>query len=188
VRVKSAPTEAESYSTTSSRITGGIALFIGLVCLIDIVVEWRTRTGLITAALIALVMVLAYVGLIRPSMTLSPDRLRVHNHLRDHEVPWADVEGTDVADVLRVQLPGRRLRCPGVQLMMRDLRKQRYGRLKTEDENTLTRAGFVVSRIEHHIDHYAKSSTGEVVTRWAKPELITAGVLALIAVVAWLAG
>jgi hypothetical protein len=186
--VSSAPSEAETYTTPSSRITGFIALFIGLLLLVDIAWEWRTRPGLITAALIGVVMVLGYVGLIRPSVTLSPERLSIRNHLRDHDVPWADVEGADVADILRVELAGRRVRCPGVQLMMRDLRRQRYGRAKPDAQNSVTRAGFVVGRIEHHMEYYGKTSTGAVTTRWAVPELAAMGVLALVALVAWLAG
>jgi len=189
VPVSSAPSEAETYTTPSSRITGAIALFIGLLCLIDIVIEWRTRSGLITAALIGVVMVLAYIGLIRPSVTLSPQGLSIRNHLRDRQVPWERIEAADVADILRIQLAdGGRIRCAGVQLNMRDLRRQRYGRAKADAENSVTRAGLVVARVEHHIDHYGKSSTGEITTGWAVPELAVLGVLALVALVAWLAG
>lgn len=184
--MKSAPTEAESYATTSARITGGAAIVIGAVCLVDIAVEWRTRNGLITAAMIALAMVIAYVGLIRPSVTLSPERLVVRNHLRDHLVPWSHVQGVDVTDALRIQLPGRRLRCPGVQLVMRDMRRHRAGRVKDDDETSVSRASFVISRIEHHREHYTKTSTGQHDTRWAIPELALAGALSLVGVVAWL--
>jgi Bacterial PH domain len=186
--VKSVPTEAESYATTSTRITGGIAIVVGLICLVDIAIEWRTRGGLIAAAVIAFVMVVAYVGLIRPSVTLSPERLLVRNHLRDHAVPWSDVEGVDMADILWIQLPGRRLRCPGVQLMMRDMRRQRAGRIKPDRESSVSRAEFVVGRVEHHMHYYGKTSTGEVTSRWATPELVALGVFALIALVAWLIG
>jgi hypothetical protein len=188
VRVASTSTEAERYATTSSRITGGVAILFGLISLADIALEWRTRGGLIAAALIAMVMVLAYVGLIRPSVTLSPEQLSVRNHLRDHKVGWSHVEGVDVADILRIQLPDRRLRCPGVQLMMRDLRRQRVGRIREDRDSSITRAGFVVARVEHHMDYYSKTSTGEHVTRWAVPELALVGVFALVALVAWLAG
>jgi hypothetical protein len=182
------PTEAETYATTSSRITGGLAILIGVVCLVDIAIEWRTRSGLIAAALIAMVMVLAYIGLVRPSVTLSPEHLSVRNHLRDHTVGWSRVEGVDVGDILRVQLPGRRLRCPGVQLAMRDLRKQRVGRTRPDQDTSVSRASFVVARVEHHMEYYRKTSTGEHVSRWAVPELALVGIFGLIALITWLTG
>jgi hypothetical protein len=186
--VRSAPTEAESYATTSTRIIGGIAIVIGLICLVDIAIEWRTRSGLIAAAVIVCAMILAYIVLVRPQVTLSPERLSVRNHVRDHKVPWSDVEGVDMADILRIQIPGRRLRCTGVQMMMRDLRRQRAGRLKPGGESSISRADFVVGRVRHHMDYYGKTSTGEVTSRWATPELIGLAVFALIAVLAYLLG
>lgn len=186
--MKYAPVEAETYATTSTRITGGVAIVIGLACLVDIAVEWRTRAGLITAALIGIAVVLAYVGLIRPSVTLAPERLSVRNHLRDHELPWAAVEEVDVTDILRVRHAGRWLRCPGVQLVIRDLRRQRGGRTTPDKDGSLSRAEFVVGRVEHHMERYAKDSTGESSTRWAVPELAVLGVLALVALAGWLIG
>jgi hypothetical protein len=186
--VKTAPSEAETYSTTSSRITGAVAILIGLACLVDIAVEWRTRGGLITAAFVGAAMVLAYITLIRPSITLSPQRLSVRNHVRSHQVPWSVVEGVDVTDILRIQLPGRQLRCPGVQLMMRDMRRQRTGRIKPDQDSSLSRAEFIVGRIEYHREYYGKTSTGEPSSRWAVAEPALLGALLLIALVAWLAG
>jgi hypothetical protein len=186
--VNSTPTEAETYASTSTRITGGIAIVIGLACLVDIAVEWRTRTGLITAALIGVAMVLAYVGLIRPSVTLSPERLAVRNHLRDHTVPWSLVKGADITDILRVELEGRRLRCPAVQVVMRDMRRQRAGRVKADKDTSLSRAEFVADRVDYHRDYYGKSSIGEPTSRWALPELIVIAALLLIALITWIAG
>jgi hypothetical protein len=186
--VKSAPTENEQYLTASSRITGVVVMVIGLVGLIDIVLEWRTRGGLLVGALIGLLMMLAYVGLVRPSVTLSPQGLRIRNHLKDYEVPWNQVSGVDVTDILRVQTPDRRLRCPGVQLVMRDLRKQRVGGRKLGAESSISRAEFVVGRVENHVERYGPTAEGEVVTRWAVPELTIIAVLVVIAGVAWLLG
>lgn len=184
--MSSAPSEAETYATTSTRLTGALGLFIGLACLVDIAIEWRTRNGLIAATVIVFVMVVAYMGLIRPSVTLSPERLSVRNHLRDHRVPWSDVRSVDMADTLRIQLDGKRLRCPGVQMMMRDLRRERAGRVKADRDTSVSRAEFVVGRVEHHIERYAKTSTGEPTASWARWELITLAALALVVVVATL--
>jgi hypothetical protein len=186
--VRSAPTEAETYATTSTRIIGGIAIVIGLICLVDIAIEWRTRGGLVTAAVIACAMILAYIVLVRPQVTLSPERLSVRNHVRDHKVPWSDVEGVDMADILRIQIPGRRLRCVGVQMMMRDLRRQRAGRMKPDRESSITRSEFVVGRVQHHMAYYGRTSTGERTSRWATPELVALAVFAFIAVLASLLG
>jgi UDP-N-acetylmuramyl pentapeptide phosphotransferase/UDP-N-acetylglucosamine-1-phosphate transferase len=185
--VKSPPSENEQYATASTRITGGVVLVMGLVGLIDILVEWRTRSGLIVAALILVLMVLAYVGLIRPSITLTPAKLLIRNHFRDHDVDWNQVEDVDVTDIVRVHTRGRQLRCPGVQLVIRDLRKQRAGR-KLDPDSSISRAQFVVQRIEHHVERYGAGSEGGVVSRWAVPELAIIGVLLLIAGTAWLAG
>jgi hypothetical protein len=183
--VSAAPTEHETYSSSSSRITAGVVFLIGVLALVDILIEWRSLGGLTAAAFILAAMLITYVGLFRPSVTLSPSGLRVRNHLRDHEVPWSQVESVDVTDLLRVQTSAGRLRCPGVQLVMRDLRKERAG-LKVTDSSG-SRAQFALSRVEYHMERYAASSTGEIVTRWAIPELIAIGVLLLIAVGTWVA-
>jgi Bacterial PH domain len=184
--VSAAPTEHETYTSPSSRITAGVVLAIGLLALVDIVIEWRTLGGVTAAALILAAMLITYAGLFRPSITLSPSGLLVRNHVRDHEVPWAEVNGVTMTDLLRIETSAGRLRCPAVQLVMRDIRKERAGRKVPEDSSS-TRTEFVVSRVEYHQERYADSSTGEIVTRWAVPELIALAVLLLIAAVTWFA-
>ncbi|MFG1814719.1 PH domain-containing protein [Kribbella sp. NPDC049174] len=176
--------ESEQYLSTSNRITGVIVLVIGLAGLLDIALEWRTVSGLLVAAIIGILMVLTYVGLIRPSVTLSPEHLLLRNHLRDHTIPWSKVTGVDVTDILRVHVGDDRFRAPGVQLVMRDLRKQRVGGRKLSAESSVSRAEFVVNRVESHMEQYAAKSHGEVVTTWARPELAVIGALAVVAVVA----
>ena len=184
VRVKSKSPESEQYLSASNRITGSIVLVIGALGLLDVLLEWRTTTGLMVSAIIGMFMVLAYVGLIRPSVTLSPESVLLRNHLRDHRIPWSKVTGVDVTDILRVHVDGGRFRAPGVQLVMRDLRKQRVGSRKANAESSISKAEFVVNRIENHQEQYAATSGGEVENSWAVPELAIFGVLAVIAVVA----
>ena len=184
--MSAAPSEYETYTSTSSRITAGVVLAIGLLALVDILVEWRTLGGVTAAAFILAAMVITHIGLFRPSVTLGPTGLQVRNHIRDHEVPWAEVESVDMTDLLRIQTSAGRLRCPAVQLVMRDVRKERAGR-KVPDDSATSRTQFVVDRVEYHMDRYAGASTGRIVTRWAVPELIVLGILLLIAVVTWIA-
>ncbi|WP_344209825.1 PH domain-containing protein [Kribbella sancticallisti] len=184
--MKAKPSENEQYLSASNRITGVVVMAIGVLGLIDILLEWRTLGGLEVAALIGILMVIAYVGLVRPSVTLSPQNLRIRNHLRDHVVPWNKITGVDVTDILRVHLGDRKLRCPGVQLVMRDLRKQRVASRKAGADSSVSRADFVVDRIDNHLSRYAASAApdAEVTTAWARPELAIAAVLALIALLA----
>jgi Bacterial PH domain len=184
VLVKSKSPESEQYLSTSNRITGWLVIGVGVLALIDIVVEWRTGSGLLVGSVIGILMMLAYVGLIRPSVTLSPEHILLRNHLRDHLVPWSQVTGVDVTDILRIHVGDNRLRAPGVVLVMRDLRKQRVGGAKLSADSSVSRAGFVVDRIESHLDQYGDQSGGEHVTTWARPELFVIGVLAVVAVVA----
>jgi hypothetical protein len=184
VGVKSKSPESEHYLSASNRITGSIVLVIGALGLIDVALEWRTATGLLVGSVIAIFMILAYVGLMRPSVTLSPESLLLRNHLRDRSIPWSKVTGVDVTDILRVHTDDDRYRAPGVQLVMRDLRKQRVGGRKLAADSSISKADFVVNRIENHIDQYAAASDGDVVTEWARPELIALGVLAVVAIVA----
>jgi hypothetical protein len=184
VRVKSKSPESEYYLSASNRITGVVIMVIGLIALLDIVLEWRTLSGLMVACIIGILMVLTYVGLFRPAVTLSPEHLVLRNHLRDHVIPWSKVTGVDVADILRVHTSDNRFRAPGVQLVMRDLRKQRVGGRKLSADSSISRADFVVDRIETHMAQYGEQSDGEVVTSWARPELIIMGVLAVVAIVA----
>ncbi len=159
-------------------------MIIGAVGLLDIVLEWRTASGLMIGCLIGIFMVLAYCGLIRPSVTLRPDVIVLRNHLRDRVIPWNQVSGADVADILRVHTDAGRFRAPGVQLVMRDLRKQRVGGRKLSPDSSVSRADLVVGRIEAHMDQYGAVDGGEVKTNWARPELAIMGVLAIVAVVA----
>jgi hypothetical protein len=182
--VKPKVSESERYLSASNRITGVVVMVIGVVGLIDIVLEWRTLGGLEVAALIGILMVLAYVGLVRPSVTLRPENLLIRNHIRDHTVPWGKITDVDVTDILRVHTENARLRAPGVQLVMRDVRKQRVGGRKLGPESSISRAEFVVDRIDNHVNLYGQSSEGEVVTSWARPELTIVGVLAVIALLA----
>ena len=183
VQVKSKSPESEQYLSASNRITGTIVLVIGALGLVDVILEWRTATGVLVGSIIAIFMVLAYVGLMRPSVTLSPENLLLRNHLRDHQIPWSKVTGADVADILRVHTDTNRFRAPGVVLVMRDLRKQRVGGRKLRADSSISKADIVVSRIESHMEQFSATSDGEVVTAWARPELIVLGVLAIIAVV-----
>jgi hypothetical protein len=184
--VKSKPTENEQYLTASNRITGVVVMVIGVLGLLDILLEWRTISGLLVGALIGILILSAYVGLVRPSVTLSPDELLIRNHIRDHHVPWNQITEADVTDILRVQTTNQRLRCPGVQLVMRDMRKQRVGGRKLGAENSISRADFVVDRIENHIERHGPAAKGEVVTAWARPELWIFGGLVVVALLAWL--
>jgi hypothetical protein len=184
--VKSKPTENEQYLTASNRITGVVVMVIGLLGLLDILLEWRTISGLLVGALIGILILSAYVGLVRPSVTLSPDELLIRNHIRDHHVPWNQITEADVTDILRVQTANQRLRCPGVQLVMRDMRKQRVGGRKLGAENSISRADFVVDRIENHIERHGPAAKGEVVTAWARLELWIFGGLVVVALLAWL--
>jgi hypothetical protein len=188
VRVKSKSQETEQYLSTSNRITGAVVMLIGALGLLDIVLEWRTLSGLLVGCIIGILMVLAYVGLFRPSVTLSPRNVVLRNHLRDHVIPWNKVTGVDVTDILRVHTEDNRFRAPGVQLVIRDLRKQRVGARKLSPESSISKADFVVDRMESHMEQYGDQSGdqsgGEVVTSWARPELTIIGVLAVVAVLA----
>ncbi|MFK4088707.1 PH domain-containing protein [Kribbella sp. NPDC020789] len=184
VLVKSNEAETEQYLSTSNRISGVIVIVIGAAGLLDIVLEWRTATGIMVGSLIGILMVLAYCGLIRPSVTLGPETILLRNHLRDRVIPWNRVTGVDVADILRVHTEAGRFRAPGVQLVMRDLRKQRVGGRKLSPDSSLSRADVVVGRVEAHMERYGDIDGGEIQTRWARPELTVIGVLAAVAVVA----
>ncbi|MFC0627361.1 PH domain-containing protein [Kribbella deserti] len=183
--MKSAPNENEHYVTHSNRITGVVVIAIGVLGWIDIIIEWRSLAGLTAAAVIGALMVVTYVGLIRPSIVLTPELLRIRNHIRDHDVPWSLVESADIADIVVVQTPGKRLRAPGVQLIMRDMRKQRV-RGSSGADDSVSRAGFVVERIEQHAERYAKTSTGQISSRWATPELAALAGLIVLATVTWI--
>lgn len=182
------PSENEQYLSASNRITAVVVMVIGALGLIDIVVEWRTMGGLLAACLIGLLMLATYVGLFRPSVTLSPQNLLIRNHIRDHVVPWNLITDVDITDILRIHTEDRRLRCPGVQLVMRDMRKQRVGGRKLKADSSVSRAEFVVDRIDHHVNLYGGSGAadGGIVTAWARPELAIAAVLAVVALVAQL--
>jgi hypothetical protein len=186
VEVNSKSLENEQYLSQSNRITAVVVMVIGALGVADILVEWRTLGGLVAGCVIGLVVLAAYAGLFRPSVTLRPENLLIRNHIRDHVVPWNKITDVDVTDILRIHTEDRRLRCPGVQLVMRDIRKQRAGGRKLKAENSMSRAEFVVDRIDYHVNLYGGTGApdAEIVTTWARPELAIAAVLAVVALVA----
>jgi hypothetical protein len=101
-------------------------------------------------------------------------------------VPWNKITEVDVTDILRVHTEEQRLRCPGVQLVMRDMRRARAGGRKLGADSSISRADFVVDRIDQHVNLYGGTGApdADVVTTWARPELTIAGVLAVIAILA----
>jgi hypothetical protein len=156
VEVNSKSLENEQYLSQSNRITAVVVMVIGALGVADILVEWRTLGGLVAGCVIGLV------------------------------VPWNKITDVDVTDILRIHTEDRRLRCPGVQLVMRDIRKQRAGGRKLKAENSMSRAEFVVDRIDYHVNLYGGTGApdAEIVTTWARPELAIAAVLAVVALVA----
>ncbi|QNE20856.1 PH domain-containing protein [Kribbella qitaiheensis] len=180
--MKSKTSENEQYLSASNRITGVVVMVIGVVGLVDIMLEWRTAGGLMVAGLIGILMVLAYAGLVRPSINLAAEGLLIRNHLRDFQVPWNKITDVDVTDILRVHTEAGKIRCPAVQLVMRDMRKQRVGGRKLKADSSVSKADFVVNRLETHMDQYGPTAEGEVVTTWARPELSIIAVLAVVAI------
>jgi hypothetical protein len=68
------------------------------------------------------------------------------------------------------------------------MRKQRVGGSKLKADSSVSRAEFVVDRIDYHVSKYGESGSADaqVVTTWARPELAIAAVLAVVALVAQL--
>lgn len=174
------PAFTEQYANTSPRITGGVIIAVIALVVLDVLWEWRTLDGFAVILIMLAVGTVSYLGLIRPAVLLGPSALLIRNHLRDHLVPWGHVGEAEVTDVLRVQVDGRWIRCPGIQLILRDIRKElrRGGSKPTGRENTKSYSSTVVQRIEHHVERYAAGATGPVRSTWRTGELIVLGVAA----------
>jgi hypothetical protein len=103
--------EPQTFRSVSAVIIWWVWLLFAVGNLIDLAVQGRDHLSLIAAAILLLVTGVAYVAAQRPRIIASDDGITVVNPLRNHHVPWANVDEVDVSDLLRVHcrdLPGKK--------------------------------------------------------------------------------
>jgi hypothetical protein len=195
----------ESFAPAGGRVLGALTLAIGVLILVDVVIEWRTWAGLTTAAIVVAVCTFVWLGLVRPCVAAYEDVLVLRNVLRDVRIPWNLVETVEISPVFRLVAGGRVYRSAAVALTGADrraLRRAHRGRVESMRDGgaagPATTSGqapslggdvspseYTIRRIESMARSYgenaSRSTSGpsevEYVWRWAEFALIGAAIL-----------
>lgn len=184
---------------------GIITLLIGLLVLVDIVIEWRSLDGLTVAAVVVALGALVWLAMIRPSVVAYEEVLVIRNILRDTWIPWRLVTGTELSPVLVVHTEDRAYRSVAVGITAADRRAMYRNRRDALRERSAmdaeagrsqampggTRpvrrspAEHIAHRIEVMANKYADNAPErtEVERTWAWPELLVFAVATAVAVV-----
>lgn len=101
---------------------GIITLVIGLLVIVDIVIEWRSLDGLTVGAVVVALGALVWLAMIRPSVVAYEEVLVIRNILRDTWIPWRLVTRTELSPVLVVHTDDRAYRSVAVGITAADRR------------------------------------------------------------------
>jgi len=75
---------------------------VAAVILVDLAVQGRDHTAVVTAAAVLVVTGIVYACAYRPKIVADPFGISLINPVRDHRVPWAAVVKVDVVNAVRV--------------------------------------------------------------------------------------
>lgn len=202
-------TVIERFAPIGGRVLGYLTLAIGVLILVDIVVEWRTLSGLSTAGIVVAVCALVWLSLCRPAVVAFERELVLRNILSDIRIPWHLVESVQVSPVLTLPVGDRTYRSSAVGVTGADRRAMRKSRRNAVEAamsgrpaggetpgqpdasalSGLSPANYAIRRLEMLANKYADASRGttEVVRQWRWPEFAVVGAGVVLAVVAKLA-
>lgn len=99
---KSPDPDREVFRSAGSIVLSWAWLIVAVIALIDLAVQGRDHTALVTALLIIAISAVVYGCAWRPRIVADSSGITVANPLRDHRVPWAAVSNVDVVNAVRV--------------------------------------------------------------------------------------
>jgi hypothetical protein len=94
--------DREVFRSAGSIVLSWAWLIVAVITLIDLAVQGRDHTALVTALLILAISAIVYGCAWRPCIVADSTGVTVENPLRDHRVPWAGVKNVDVVNSVRV--------------------------------------------------------------------------------------
>jgi hypothetical protein len=94
--------EPKTFRSVTALIVFWVVILFVVGNLVDLAVQGRDHMSLVAAGILVMGAGVAYVAGWRPRVVAAADGITIKNPVRDHHVPWLDVEKVDLADQLRV--------------------------------------------------------------------------------------
>lgn len=94
----------EVFRSVTALIVWWVVVLFAVGNLIDLAVQGRDHMSLVAAGILVMGTGVAYVAGWRPRLVAAADGITIRNPLRDHHIPWPDVEKVDLADQLQVHV------------------------------------------------------------------------------------
>ncbi|GAA0331086.1 PH domain-containing protein [Actinoallomurus spadix] len=114
------PPGAKVFRSSAARFFGWAWMVFAAANLADIIWRGHDAASVVAATVMLLGCGVAYVGALRPRIVADEEGVRLHNLLRDVEVPWRGVERLEGGDAVYVHAGGRRFRAFVLQISPRN--------------------------------------------------------------------
>jgi hypothetical protein len=103
-----AVSETQTFRSVTALIVWWVWVLFAVGNLVDLAVQGHDHLSLVAAGILIMITGVAYVAAWRPRIVAAADGLSIRNPLRDHRIPWRNVEKADLADLVRVhcRVPG----------------------------------------------------------------------------------
>jgi hypothetical protein len=103
-----AVSETQTFRSVTALIVWWVWVLFAVGNLVDLAVQGHDHLSLVAAGILIMITGVAYVAAWRPRIVAAADGLTIRNPLRDHRIPWRNVEKADLADLVRVhcRVPG----------------------------------------------------------------------------------
>lgn len=114
------PAGAKVFRSSAARFFGWAWMVFAAANLVDVIWRGRDAGSLVAAMVMLLGCGVAYVFALRPRIVADEEGVRLHNLVRDVEVPWRGVERVEGGDAVYVHAGGRRFRAFVLQISPRN--------------------------------------------------------------------
>ncbi|HXL94839.1 MAG TPA: PH domain-containing protein [Streptosporangiaceae bacterium] len=103
-----AVSETQTFRSVTALIVWWVWVLFAVGNLVDLAVQGHDHLSLVAAGILIMITGVAYVAAWRPRIIAAADGVTIRNPLRDHRIPWRNVEKADLADLVRVhcRVPG----------------------------------------------------------------------------------
>ncbi|MEV5706645.1 PH domain-containing protein [Actinoallomurus sp. NPDC052274] len=190
------PPGAKVFRSSAPRFFGWAWMVFAAANLVDILWRGRDAASLVAAMVMLLGCGVAYVGALRPRIVADEEGVRLHNLLRDVEVPWRGVERVEGGDAVYVHGGGRRFRAFVLQISPRN--RARFEAKARRQERKLpdhvadyvqgrTQTDFAVEQLREMAGERSRrgeDGAAEPTVTWAWPAVIAVAVPAVAFLVA----
>ena len=190
----------ERFSATPSRVVGLVVMAFAAFAAVDAARHGFSATNLLIIALAAFAASAAWMVLVRPRVTAYQRVVVIHNPASDIEIPWPLVLGAEARQTLRVYTADETFHAAGIVKSSRQITQAKRGPVIGSLTGTATQVPWTTPGAASRppatypdtvaqqlmtiaAQQRAAQQGGQIVRRWAIPELTALGLSALAAVV-----